>query len=160
MLSKSYELDEIDRQIIEILQKEPNLTHTLIAKKVHRSQPTVGNRIKKLEDIGVLMYNAGVSLKKTDFYCAKVEIKTKNPESVIQIINKCPHMIYALELSGQNNFEVIIISENLKDLDRIVNFHFRNDSQIRMIKMEVILDIFNDLILPINLTPNSCECIL
>jgi len=160
MLSKYFNLDEIDRQIIEILQKEPTLTHTLIAKKVHRSQPTVGNRIKKLEDTGVLMYNAGISLKKIDFFCAKVEIKTKNRDSVIEIVKKCPHMIYALELSGPNNFEIMIVSEKIKDLDRIVNYHFRNDPYTKMIKMEIILDIFNDLILPIDVSQNSCECTL
>ena len=69
-------------------------------------------------------------------------------------------MIYALELSGQNNFEILIISEDMKDLDRIVNYHFRNDPNTKMIKMEIVMNIFNDLILPIGLAKNSCECTL
>ena len=47
MTISSYELDQIDKQIIQILNEDPNLTHTKIAEKVHRSQPTVGNRIKR-----------------------------------------------------------------------------------------------------------------
>ncbi len=160
MLSKYYGLDDIDKQIIEILQREPTLTHTLIAKKVHRSQPTVGNRIKKLEDKGILTYNAGLSLKNIEVFCAKVELKTRNPVSVTKVVEQCPHMIYALELSGQNNFEILIISEDMKDLDRIVNYHFRNDPNTKMIKMEIVMNIFNDLILPIGLAKNSCECTL
>ena len=158
MLSESIELDEVDEQIIEILQKEPTLTHTLIAKKVHRSQPTVGHRIKKLEDSGLLSYHAGLDLNHVELYSAKVELKTNNPEYVIEIINQCPHVIHALELSGQNNFELLIISEQLKDLDRIVNYHFRNNPEIKKVKMEVILGIYNDLIIPINLIKNKCKC--
>ena len=91
MLSNNFSLDEIDKQIVEIVQKEPTLTHTKIAKKVHRSQPTIGHRIKKLEDSGVLQYQAGLNLKKLDFYFARVVIQTKDSFSLIQAIKECPH---------------------------------------------------------------------
>ncbi|TFF92852.1 MAG: winged helix-turn-helix transcriptional regulator, partial [Promethearchaeota archaeon] len=42
MMSNVLEIDEVDRNIIELIQKKPNLTHTEIAKQVNRSQPTVG----------------------------------------------------------------------------------------------------------------------
>ncbi|MFX1274765.1 MAG: Lrp/AsnC family transcriptional regulator [Promethearchaeota archaeon] len=158
MLAKNMGIDEIDEKIIEILQKEPNLTHTVIAKKVNRSQPTIGHRIKKLVDSGLLSYHAGLNLKNIDLCSAKVEIKTNNPEHVNNVINHCPHMIHALEISGQNNFEIIIISEQLKDLDKIVNYHFRNNPEIKKVKMEVILDIYNDLIIPISPFKDNCRC--
>ncbi|MBY9021937.1 MAG: winged helix-turn-helix transcriptional regulator, partial [Candidatus Lokiarchaeota archaeon] len=40
--SQVFNIDAIDRSIIEIIQKEPALTHTEIAKRVDRSQPTIG----------------------------------------------------------------------------------------------------------------------
>ncbi|MFX1258252.1 MAG: Lrp/AsnC family transcriptional regulator [Promethearchaeota archaeon] len=160
MISKNHEMDEIDREIIEILQKDPNVSHTKIARKVHRSQPTIGHRIKKLENTGVLQYHVGLNLKSINLYYAKVAIQTKNPDLVIQIVKDCPHIIHALELSGRNNFEIIITSKHLKDLDKIVNFHFRNNPEVKKVKMEIILDIFNDFILPISLTTNICKCTL
>ena len=48
MESKDFKIDEVDKSIIELIQKEPTLTHTEIAKKVNRSQPTIGTRIRKL----------------------------------------------------------------------------------------------------------------
>jgi len=59
MESKVFKIDEIDKNIIEIIQKDPMLTHTEIAKKVNRSQPTIGMRIRKLEKAGVLKFQAG-----------------------------------------------------------------------------------------------------
>ena len=158
MLSKSFGLDEIDKKIVEILQNNPTTTHTMIAKKVNRSQPTVGIRIKKLEEAGVLQYQAGLNLKSFNLYYAKVEIQTKNPHSLIKTIKECPHMIHALNLSGLNNFEIIISSPKLEDLDKIVNFHFRNDSEIIHVSMELILDIVNEFLLPIYMEKSKCKC--
>ncbi|GAG89408.1 unnamed protein product, partial [marine sediment metagenome] len=52
-------IDTIDCQIMDLIQKAPSLTHTEIATHVNRSQPTVGMRIRKLEKLGVLKYQAG-----------------------------------------------------------------------------------------------------
>lgn len=160
MEATNYKLDEIDKQIVEILQQKPNTTYTTIAKKVHRSQPTVGQRIKRLEDSGFISYRIGMNLKDIDMYYAKVEIKIKNSESIAPIIKECPHVLRVFELSGTNNFEFIIISDHLKDLDKIVNFHFRNNPDITNVKMEIILDVYNDFIVPIDLVMSTCKCTL
>ena len=66
MMNLGLEIDNIDMNIIKIIQKNPNLTHTQIAKKVNRSQPTVGMRIRKLEEKGLIKFQAGINLKKLD----------------------------------------------------------------------------------------------
>ncbi|MEJ2295901.1 MAG: winged helix-turn-helix transcriptional regulator, partial [Candidatus Lokiarchaeota archaeon] len=73
MESKVFQIDEIDRNIIELIQKEPTLTHTEIARRVNRSQPTIGMRIRKLEDSGVLRFQAGIDVKTMDLILARVE---------------------------------------------------------------------------------------
>jgi len=40
MISDKLKLDDIDRRIITLVQDDPNLTHTQIAAKIDRSQPT------------------------------------------------------------------------------------------------------------------------
>ena len=37
VISDALEIDDIDKSIIQIIQKEPNLSHEQIAKKVRRS---------------------------------------------------------------------------------------------------------------------------
>jgi DNA-binding Lrp family transcriptional regulator len=63
MESQVFKIDEIDKSIIELIQKEPMLTHTEIAKRVDRSQPTIGMRIRKLEKAGVLKFQAGINVQ-------------------------------------------------------------------------------------------------
>ncbi|MFW9972710.1 MAG: Lrp/AsnC family transcriptional regulator, partial [Candidatus Odinarchaeota archaeon] len=72
MINNSSVLDDIDKRIVTYIQNDPTITHTQIAKKVNRSQPTIGMRIKKLEESGVLKFQAGLNLKNLNHYFAKV----------------------------------------------------------------------------------------
>lgn len=158
MINKSIRIDDIDRKIVEIIQSDPSVTHSKIAKKIHRSQPIVGIRIKKLEDIGVLEYQAGLNIRKSNIYFANVNIQTTFPNEISEIIKECPHMIYAFRLSGINNFQIFIASSKIQELDMITNYHFRNNPKIKFVSMEVVTGILNDLILPIDLKFRGCIC--
>ncbi|MGV9200695.1 MAG: Lrp/AsnC family transcriptional regulator, partial [Promethearchaeia archaeon] len=60
-LKKNFQMDEIDRKILKIVQAHPTISHMKIAQKVARSQPTIGHRIKKLREKGLLEYQAGMN---------------------------------------------------------------------------------------------------
>ncbi|MFX1240246.1 MAG: Lrp/AsnC family transcriptional regulator [Promethearchaeota archaeon] len=151
MISEKIGIDDIDCRIMDLIQREPNLTHTEIAHYVNRSQPTVGMRIKKLENLGVLKYQAGINIKVADLCFARVELQTKNPRKVIEIVKKCPFMLNAFRLSGESNMSILMIGLSLKDLDYVVNRHFRNDSEVCDVHIDVISDVVNDFVLPIDL---------
>ncbi len=151
MISDKIGIDDIDCKIMDLIQKEPTLTHTEIAGQVNRSQPTVGMRIKKLEKLGVLKYQAGVNIKVADLCFGRVEIQTKNPKKVIETVKNCPFMINAFKLSGDRNMSILLIGTNYKFLDNIVNIHFRNNPDVIYAHMDIIENVVNDLVLPIDL---------
>ncbi|MFX1525782.1 MAG: Lrp/AsnC family transcriptional regulator [Promethearchaeota archaeon] len=150
MISEKLKLDDIDRQIISLVQENPALTHTEIATKINRSQPTVGMRIKKLEKSGILQFQPGINFKKVDLHLATVELKTKNPEEIMSMARHCPFMLNAFRLSGEHNICILLASSKLQKLDNIVNYHFRNNPQISNSSMEVVIEIAKDFILPID----------
>lgn len=150
MISDKLKLDEVDRQIISLVQDDPNLTHTEIASKINRSQPTVGMRIKKLEKNGILQFQPGINFKRVDLHLATVEIQTKNPGEILDMAKHCPFMLNAFKLSGEHNVCILLASSKLQKLDNIVNYHFRNNPQISSSSMEIVLDIAKDFILPID----------
>ncbi|MFW9820092.1 MAG: Lrp/AsnC family transcriptional regulator [Candidatus Thorarchaeota archaeon] len=151
MISEKIGIDEIDCRIMDLIQREPSLTHTEIANHVNRSQPTVGMRIKKLENLGVLKYQAGINIKVADLCFVRVELQTKNPRKVIEMVKKCPFMLNAFRLSGESNMSILMIGLSLKDLDYVVNHHFRNDHEICDVHIDVISDVVNDFVLPVDL---------
>ena len=150
MLSERLKLDEIDRQIISIVQEEPNITHTDIAEKINRSQPTVGMRIKKLEKSGVLVFQPGINFKKVNLFLATVEVKTKDPDELMEMARCCPFMLNAFRLSGEHNISILLASSKLDKLDNIINYHFRKNPDIGSVSMEIVTDIAKDFILPID----------
>jgi len=150
MISEKVGIDDVDCRIMDLIQREPNLTHTEIAQHVNRSQPTVGMRIKKLEKSGVLQFQPGINFKKVDLHLATVELKTKNPEEVMDMAKHCPFMLNAFRLSGEHNLCILLASSKLQKLDNIINYHFRNNPEILNVSMEIVIDIAKDFILPID----------
>ena len=55
-----HDLDFIDLKIIEILQKDGRASHSAIGEMVGLSQPSVHERVKKLEQRGVIKGYAAV----------------------------------------------------------------------------------------------------
>ncbi|MFX1591660.1 MAG: Lrp/AsnC family transcriptional regulator [Promethearchaeota archaeon] len=160
MISEKIGIDNIDCKIMNLIQKSPNLTHTEIAEHVNRSQPTVGMRIKKLENLGVLKYQAGINVKEADLCFARIELKTKNPQTAIERVKNCPFLLNAFRLSGDSNLSILIVGLNVKDLDNIVNGNFRNDPDVINVHIDIISDVINDLVLPMDLNFEYGEIIL
>ncbi|MFX1276197.1 MAG: Lrp/AsnC family transcriptional regulator [Promethearchaeota archaeon] len=150
MISNKLKLDEIDRQIISIVQEEPNMTHTEIAERINRSQPTVGHRIKKLEKSGILQFQPGINFRMVDLYLATVEINTKEPDRLMEMAQYCPFMVNAFRVSGDHNVCIMLTSSKINKLDAIINYHFRNKPEVQEVSMEIVTDIAKDLILPID----------
>ena len=156
MESEDFKIDEVDKSIIKIIQKEPMLTHTEIAKKVNRSQPTVGMRIRKLEKAGVLKFQAGINVKTMDLLLARVEIQTLKPDETFNLVKNCPHMLNAFRLSGTSNLSIIVVSNKLAHIDEIVNHHFRKDPNVKEVYMDIITDVTNDFVLPFDFNFENC----
>ena len=157
MISEKMGIDQIDCMIMELSQKAPNLTHTEIATHVNRSQPTVGMRIKKLEKLGVLKYQAGINIKVADLCFSRVEVQTKNPKKAINVVKNCPFMLNAFRLSGDSNLSILMVGLSYKDIDIIVNRHFRNDPDVIAVHIDAISEVVNDFVLPIDLNLEQGE---
>ncbi|MHA1885414.1 MAG: Lrp/AsnC family transcriptional regulator [Promethearchaeota archaeon] len=151
MISEKMGIDQIDCRIMDLIQRTPHLTHTEIATHVNRSQPTVGMRIKKLENLGVLKYQAGINIKAADLCFARVEVQTNNPKDAIEVVKRCPFMLNAFRLSGNSNISILMVGLSFKDIDLIVNRHFRNDPNVIAVHIDVISEVINDFVLPIDL---------
>ncbi len=157
MESQVFKIDEIDKNIIELIQKEPLLTHTEIAKRVDRSQPTIGMRIRKLEKAGVLKFQAGINVKTMDLILARVEVQTLEPNKTIELVKQCPYMLNAFRLSGTFNLSVLVIGSKLAHIDEMVNNHFRKNPNVSSVYMDIITDVTNDFVLPFDFNFESCS---
>jgi len=156
-MTETFEVDNIDKKIMEMIQKKPTITHTKISRAVDRSQPTVGLRIKKLEEKGALDYQAGINLKRAPLNLARVDFETNDPQQFIDLVKICPFMFNAYKLSGEKNMSVTIAVNDIKFLDKIINCHFRDNEAVKKLSVNLITDMANDLVLPVSLSFLGCN---
>ncbi|MHA2398331.1 MAG: Lrp/AsnC family transcriptional regulator [Promethearchaeota archaeon] len=149
MLNEKMGIDNIDCMIMDLIQNDPNLTHAQIANYVNRSQPTIGTRIRRLQKMGVLKYQAGISLKNENICAARVDIQTDKPKAAFNMIKNCPFMLNAFVLSGNMNISIIIVAENYRVLEQLINYHFRKNPVVSKVNMEIIVNVAEDLVLPL-----------
>ncbi len=150
MISDQFNLDEIDRSIITLLQNHSNITHSEIAKRIGRSQPAVGSRIHRLEEKGVISSQYGINFKNADIILAKVELSTKDPSEMVEMGKYCPFVVNCMRLSGENNVLLFLASSDMKKIDAVVDCHFRNHKSITNVKLDIITGFVKDFILPID----------
>jgi DNA-binding Lrp family transcriptional regulator len=152
-------LDKIDYEIIHMLQQDPTLTHSTIAKKLDRSQPAIGARIKRLTEIGILATQIGVDFKKVqDFFLARTDMVCNKPDEVMELAEFCPYVVNVMKMSGEYNISVLLAAGDIRRLDKVIDRHYRNKSYISKVCLERITDMARSLILPIELRPEIHHC--
>lgn len=143
-------IDEIDKEIIQLLQENPDMTHSEISEKVHKSQPAVGARIIKLRRKNLLNTQIGVNFKKVDIKLAKVEMFVKNVGEILKSIEKCPFVLHAFKITGNTNLMVLISAPDIRTVDKMVDKCFRTHPDVITVNTSYVISSVKDLILPVN----------
>jgi len=148
--NEKLKIDEVDKQIIQLLQNNPEMTHSEISEKVHKSQPAVGARIIKLRRKNLLNTQIGINFKEVDIKLAKVEMFVKNVGEILKNMSKCPFVLHALKMTGNTNLMVLLAAPDIKTVDLMVDRCFRTHPDIITINVSFIISSVKDLILPVN----------
>jgi Lrp/AsnC family transcriptional regulator, leucine-responsive regulatory protein len=137
------ELDHTDHEIIKILQKNSRLQWKEIGELVHLSGQAVGNRIKRLEEAGIIRsYSLEVDqekLGKPILAIVTVFMKSTNHNSFKKMIVEERLVSEAYRISGEGCYSLKVIASaqaELTDfLDRILPYgNYRVNLSIGHIK--------------------------
>ncbi len=144
-------LDNRDNTILSMLQNNPEISQDEIAKAIKLSQPSVGARIRKLQQKGILHTINGVNFRVVDLSVAKVDINATDTTAIIREFKNCPFFINAFITSGKYNLCLLIMATDLKRLEGIVNHHLRNNPKVKDIEMNIVIGTARDFIHPLNI---------
>jgi DNA-binding Lrp family transcriptional regulator len=154
MIKKTFKeilgIDEDDYKIIEMLEKDADVTHSKIAREIEKSQPAVGARIIKLERKHLLTKQVGFNLKKVDIKTAIVFVSTKDVEVVVNKIRQCPFVNHAFKISGEFNLLCFIAASDLQTIEKLVDLCFRKDPNVINVKTNIVIDSVHDFVIPID----------
>ncbi|SEO39455.1 DNA-binding transcriptional regulator, Lrp family [Halogranum amylolyticum] len=120
-----YRLDEIDRRIIyELMCDARNTSAPTIAEQVNVSPGTVRNRIRQLEEHGIIRgYTVGVDFERADghltnLYICNAPISERKP--LAREASAVPGVINVRELmTGRRNLHILAVGEDTAALRRI-----------------------------------------
>lgn len=127
-------LDDKDMAILRLLQQNAKITVREVATQVHLSPTPVHERIKRMEENGVIRQYAALvdhtKVKKGLMVICYVSLKEHNKKSgakFIQTIHALHEVIECYNISGEFDFMLKVVAEHM---DAYYDFHVNKLSQI------------------------------
>lgn len=131
------DLDDKDRAILKLLQANAKITVREIAAQVHLSTTPVHERIRRLEETGVIRQYATLldhsKVRKGLLAICYVSLKEHNKRSgakFIKTINELPEIIECYIISGEFDFQLKVA---VADMDAYYDFHVNKLGQVENI---------------------------
>lgn len=118
-------LDNLDRQILDLLQENGRAPQQEIARAIGLSQPAVAERIRKLEDRGVITgYAARVDAEKLGKdITAFVGVGIEHPrffDGFVGRVLEMPDVLECHRVAGQDSYLLKIRTQNTRSLDKLL----------------------------------------
>jgi len=118
-------MDAVDLRILEILQRDARVTQQEIARRVRLSQPSVADRIHKLEARGVILgYVARVDPQHMGKdITAFIGVGISHPKYFDQFgkrVLALPDVLECHRVAGSDSYLLKIRTENTRSLDRLL----------------------------------------
>ncbi|MDF3881591.1 Lrp/AsnC family transcriptional regulator [Cupriavidus basilensis] len=119
------ELDKKDRLILEALQADARQSLAALGKRIGLSQPAMSERVRKLEDAGVIEgYGARVNLRAVGLGLqAIIHIETTHAyiQKYVRLFESMPEVLSADRVTGEHCFIVRCAIADPSELERVVD---------------------------------------
>ena len=133
-LSISYLPDKKDPSNLKLLQQNARITVKEISEKIHLSTTPVHERIKRMEESGIIKQYAtlvdNTKVKKSLMVICYVSLKQHGKNAgakFIKIINQLNEVIECFSISGEFDFMLKVVCE---DMNAYYDFHVNKLSEI------------------------------
>lgn len=122
------DLDDMDRKILELLQKQGRISNSELAKKIHLSAPATHSRVKRLEQDGYIRnYIALVDRHKVgyDNLCfieLSLELhKHKQIQAILETVSSWPEVLECHHLTGEYDYLLKVAVRNTNELEQFIS---------------------------------------
>ena len=125
-MTKIYEIDKLDREILGILIKDAKIPYTDIAKKLIVSPGTIHVRMKRMERLGIVkgatlvLDPAKIGYDMTAFIGVYL-VKGSAYSEVVKEVDKIPEIVEAHYTTGEYSIFAKIVCKNTEHLRQVIN---------------------------------------
>jgi Lrp/AsnC family leucine-responsive transcriptional regulator len=138
-------IDETDRKLVSILQDNARTSNAELARRVGLTPPAVFERIRKLEERGVVRgYTAQVDPEAVGRgLLAFVLVRSSDPlgtDRVAQALAKAPEVLEVHNVAGEDCYLVKVRAVDTKDLSRVLRKRFGRVKAITSTRTIIVLN--------------------
>ena len=134
-------LDEVDVQIIELLQRDGRASNRAVGREIGVSESSIRKRLKRLVDLGAISYGVLVDLQAMGFASSAWLGVTAHPasvQSVAELIADMPTCTFCAVATGAVPIRAFIWAKSRKELTQMVGFISDQDDVLDVVIRETI----------------------
>ena len=125
MINYTMKIDDLDRKILEFLQKDGRMAASHIADELDISIPTVTDRIKKLSESGVIQgFHATLNPKllglDVSAIITVISESSEHYKEVIQTARNTSEVVQCYSTTGKGSHTLIIVAKNSQALEELL----------------------------------------
>ncbi|MCU6795554.1 Lrp/AsnC family transcriptional regulator [Paenibacillus sp. WQ 127069] len=116
-------MDQVDKQILFHLQNQARISMTELGKSVNLSQPAVTERVRRMEEKGIIEeYRTIISPEKTGKQAAAYFLfQTRECDSFLEFVRTSPHVAECHRISGEHNYLLKVMTDSIRSLEQFGN---------------------------------------
>lgn len=137
-------IDDVDRKIINTLQKNARIPLTEIAQKLEVSEGTIRKRLQRLENEGVIRgYSADIDPAKLGYRTVTLLGLDTDPESfldAIECLRKLPQIRWVAKSTGDHMIMAEIWTRDDDELSQLIERHICTIPGVKRVCPAIILE--------------------
>ena len=118
-------MDQIDRKIINMLEKNARASLKELSAACFISSPAIAARIAKLEKSGIITgYHASVNFEKLNYHvkaCIQIQLEPRQKSEFYPFVEKVPNIIECNCVTGDYSELLEVVFKSTADLDEFIN---------------------------------------
>src|ERR687892_2487376 len=118
-------LDEVDWQLLEVLQTDGRITFSELGRRVSMSAPAVAERVRRLEDAGVITgYRAEVDPAAIGYPLSaivRVRPAAQQLRKVAELAERTPEVVECHRITGEDCFLMRMHLRDIEHLEQVID---------------------------------------
>ncbi|WP_191602421.1 Lrp/AsnC family transcriptional regulator [Marinomonas algicola] len=140
------ELDNIDRKILTILQRNNRLANVELAEEVGLSPPACHKRVKRLRDENIIINDVSIlnpeltGNKLTLLVSVEMERDRKDVyDAFKKVVSQVPEIKHCYQITGSYDFFMVVMVPDMQAFECFVDQVLHTDTNIRKFQTSVSL---------------------
>jgi DNA-binding Lrp family transcriptional regulator len=142
------ELDNFDRQLLNLVQEDAGQTSERLAEQIHLSPSAIQRRLKRLRKEGVIARECAVlepkKIGRPTFFIVSLQVERERPELLAELrqwLSREPHIQQAFYVTGEADFVLIVTVPDTDAYDELMSRLVRENSNLKRFTTSVALGV-------------------